>query len=156
MAMFGSGGAKDLDADDATPVMRDAAGTVIGSTVKVEGQFNSDDDVLIEGEVVGTITTTQDLTVGEGARIEGDVRAANMYMSGEVHGNLVCEGHLQLADTARIFGDIETNILSVETGAVLQGRCVTSSTPEAQAETRPTEPADEATADESEDETAEE
>lgn len=149
MAMFGSGSQKGESTTqvDAAPVVREAAGTVIGSTVKVEGQFNSEDNVLIEGEVVGSITTTQDLTVGEGAHIEADVKAANMYISGEIKGNLVCEGSMLLTRTARIYGDIETGILSIETGAVLQGRCTTSATqametpktPEKKEETEDTE-----------------
>jgi cytoskeletal protein CcmA (bactofilin family) len=27
--------------------------------------------------------------------------------------------------SARVYGDVETNIISIETGAVLQGRCTT-------------------------------
>lgn len=129
MAMFGSGSTKKggpIQATTATPVARESAGTVIGSTVRVEGQFTSEDNVLIEGQVHGTLTTTQNLTVGSNARIEADIHATNMYISGEIHGNIIATGSVQLTSTARVYGDIETSIISIETGAVVQGRCTTS------------------------------
>jgi cytoskeletal protein CcmA (bactofilin family) len=99
--------------------------TVIGATVAVEGTFHSEDNMLIEGSVTGTLRTTKNLTVGKGAHIKADVAAANMYISGEIRGNLTATGSIQLAASARVYGDVETNIISIETGAVLQGRCTT-------------------------------
>ncbi len=98
--------------------------TIIGPTVKVEGAFASDDNILIEGHVIGTITTTKNLTVGVGAQIEADVTAANMNIAGKVKGNLHASESIQLTSSAEIVGDIETNIISIETGASVQGRCV--------------------------------
>ncbi len=98
--------------------------TVIGPTVKVEGTFESQDNILVDGVVMGSLKTTKDLTVGKGARIEADVMAANMHIAGEVHGNLKASGSMTLTNSARVYGDVETGIISVEVGAVLQGRCV--------------------------------
>ena len=103
--------------------------TVIGTTVIVEGTFQSQDNMLIEGSVTGTVSTTKNLTVGKNAHIKADVSAANMTISGEVRGNLTATGTIQLASTARVYGDVETNIISIETGAVLQGRCTTGAQP---------------------------
>ncbi len=101
------------------------AETIIGPTVKVEGTFESDDNIQIEGQVVGTIKTSKDLTVGTDAKIEADVTAVNMHISGEVRGNIHASGTVELMSSARIHGDIETQIISVQTGAVVQGRCST-------------------------------
>lgn len=100
--------------------------TIIGPTVKVEGTFDSQDTILVDGVVMGSLKTTKDLTVGQGARIEADVTAVNMHIAGEVHGNLKASGSLTLTSSARVYGDVETGIISVETGAVIQGRCVAS------------------------------
>ncbi len=99
--------------------------TVIGPTVKVEGTFNGEDNVLVEGMVVGTLHTTHNLTVSDQATIEADVTAENMHISGTVKGNLKASDTITLTKSARIYGDVETNIISVETGAVIQGRCIT-------------------------------
>ncbi len=100
------------------------AETIIGPTVKIEGAFESTDNILVEGEVIGTLKTTKDLTVAEGAKIEADIMAGNMHISGHIIGNIHVSGKVQLTSTAKIIGDIETDIISIETGATLQGRCV--------------------------------
>ena len=121
MAMFTKGEEKM----NTPEVANDRPDTVIGATVAVEGTFHSEDNMLIEGSVTGTLRTSKNLTVGKGAHIKADVAAANMYISGEIRGNLTATGSIQLAASARVYGDVETNIISIETGAVLQGRCST-------------------------------
>ncbi|MFH1426478.1 MAG: polymer-forming cytoskeletal protein [Candidatus Kerfeldbacteria bacterium] len=118
-AMF----SKEEDGEAPSMATSGSAETIIGPTVKVEGTFQSDDNILVEGEVVGTLKTSKDLTVGSDARIEADVEANNMHISGEVKGNLKALGAVQLASSAKVYGDIETEVIAVENGAVMQGRC---------------------------------
>lgn len=99
------------------------AETVIGPSVKVEGNFASDGDVVIEGQLTGTLKTSKNVRIGTAARIKADVEAANILQSGEIRGNVKCLEKLQLKSTAKIFGNVETNILSVEEGGVLNGKC---------------------------------
>ncbi len=98
--------------------------TVIAASVKVEGDFQSQGNVLIEGVVEGSLKTERDLRVGERARISADVAAANATVAGEVRGNLIVSERLELEATARIFGDIRTKTLVVANGATLNGRLV--------------------------------
>lgn len=121
MAAMFSKEAEDTQVNDSTA----GAKTVIGPTVKVEGTFESEDNILIEGEVVGTVSTSKDLTVGKDARLKADVSAANMNISGEVHGNLNATGTIELASTARIQGDMKSTVLTVESGASVNGQCTT-------------------------------
>ncbi|MEK7211672.1 MAG: polymer-forming cytoskeletal protein [Patescibacteria group bacterium] len=99
------------------------AETVIAAGVRVDGNFNSRGNVLIEGIVKGSIKTDRDLKIGEKAKIYAAVAATNIYVSGEVQGNIKATGRLELAETARIFGDAEVKILVVAPGAVLNGKC---------------------------------
>ncbi|MDO8581530.1 MAG: polymer-forming cytoskeletal protein [bacterium] len=97
--------------------------TVIGPSVKVEGNFRGQGNVIVEGVVHGSLKTDKDLTVGAGAKISASVIAANAKISGEVRGTVKIKGKLELTETARIFGDIETETLSVAPGAILNGKC---------------------------------
>jgi len=119
---------------------REAAGlepeTVIAASVKVEGDFQSQGNVLIEGVVEGSLKTERDLRVGERARIAADVSAANATVAGEVRGNLVVAERLELEPTARIHGDVRTKILVVSSGATVNGK-ISMGTEQA-AEERPT------------------
>ncbi len=97
--------------------------TVIGPSVKVEGNFRGQGNVIVEGVVHGSLKTDKDLTVGAGAKISASVTAANAKISGEVRGTVKIKGKLELTETAKIFGDIETEVLSITPGAILNGKC---------------------------------
>src|SRR5688572_13732162 len=96
--------------------------TVIAASVKLEGDFQSQGNVLIEGVVEGSLHTERDLRVGERAKITADVSAASAVIAGEIHGNLVVEERLELESTAQIFGDVRTKVLVVASGASMNGK----------------------------------
>jgi cytoskeletal protein CcmA (bactofilin family) len=98
------------------------AETIIAASVKVEGDFTSQGNVLIEGVVEGSLKTERNLRVGEKAKINADVTAANATIAGEVRGNMNVTEKLELEPTARIFGDVKTKILTVSAGAEVNGR----------------------------------
>ena len=102
------------------------AETVIGPSVKVEGDFKSDGDVLVQGIVNGSMKTKGNLRVEEGARIKANVEAANASVAGEIAGNVAVKDSLKLSGSSKITGDIITKILSIEPGAVLHGHCSVS------------------------------
>ena len=98
--------------------------TIIGPSVKVEGNFIGSGDVIVEGTVSGLLKTAKNLKVGEQAKIKADVEAENVFTSGEIRGNLKVRGKLEMKASAKIYGNVETNVLSVEPGAILNGKCM--------------------------------
>jgi cytoskeletal protein CcmA (bactofilin family) len=100
-----------------------AAETVVGPSVKIQGDLNSEGNIRIEGQVAGKVHTTQSVHVGEAAKIAADVQAGNAIIAGEVQGNIKVSGNLILQSTARIAGDIACSILRVEDGAQFTGKC---------------------------------
>ena len=99
------------------------AETVVGPSVKIQGDLNSEGNINIEGQVTGKISTSQGVFVKEGAKITADVAAGNAVIGGEVIGNLKIIGHLILQSSARVNGDIACQILRVEDGAQFTGKC---------------------------------
>jgi len=117
--MFKSEENKRLNKDDIE--------TIIGHTVKLEGDFVGDGDVIVEGIVNGNIATNKFLRVGENAQINAEISAQNAFISGEVNGNLKISNKLEVTSTAKIKGDIEAAQISIETGAIFNGKCQMSS-----------------------------
>lgn len=99
------------------------AETVVGPSVKIQGDLNSEGNIKIEGQVSGKVKTSQSVFVVPGAKICADVLAGNAVIGGEVQGNLKISGHLILQSTAKILGDIACQILRVEDGAQFSGKC---------------------------------
>jgi cytoskeletal protein CcmA (bactofilin family) len=95
--------------------------TVIAHGVRVEGEFISQGNVLVEGDVQGTLQTAGDLQVGTEAKIRADVTAKNAIISGEIRGNVNIAGKLDLMESASIIGDVTAEVLSVAAGAQLNG-----------------------------------
>lgn len=127
-------------ASDIRPTASSAApsgsATVIARGVKVEGDFASQGDVVIEGEVHGKIASAGMLTVGSEAVIKADVTAEEASISGLVEGNVHIKKQAVLRATARIKGDLTAEHITVEAGASLDGRVQIGVTPSAKMESK--------------------
>ena len=100
-----------------------SAETVVGPSVKIQGDLNSEGNIRIEGQVTGKVKTSQSVFINQGAKISADVLAGNAVIGGEIQGNIKILGHLFLQGTARVTGDISCSVLRVEDGAQFSGKC---------------------------------
>jgi cytoskeletal protein CcmA (bactofilin family) len=100
------------------------AETIIGPSVMVKGNFNSSGNIVINGVLKGGVKTAGNIYIGDHANITADLEAKSARIGGEVKGNLKIEGSLQIVSTAKLFGDIECALLSVESGAIINGKIV--------------------------------
>jgi cytoskeletal protein CcmA (bactofilin family) len=114
---------KDVKKEGMPGFARDGQETIIGPTVKVEGDFVSEGNVLVLGVVSGSLKTRGNLRVEKGAKIKADVEAANAAVFGEIKGNVTIQDRLELGASAAIDGDIVTKVLSIEPGAIVNGHC---------------------------------
>ncbi|MBI5222508.1 MAG: polymer-forming cytoskeletal protein [Candidatus Magasanikbacteria bacterium] len=103
-------------------VSPDEVETVVGPSVRVEGDFASEGNIVVKGIVSGSVKTSKVLTVEKGASIFANVRAGNAAISGNVKGNVKVGDRLDLSDTAQVAGDIDCRVLSVAPGALIQGK----------------------------------
>ena len=57
------------------------AGSVVGAGLIIEGEFTSDEPVLVEGTVKGTLTTSEAVSVGVDGVVEADVQALSISVA---------------------------------------------------------------------------
>jgi len=98
--------------------------TVVGPSVKVEGDFSSEGNIVVKGIVSGSVKTSKLLTVENGAKIFANVSAGNAIVSGGIKGNVKVIDRLELTETAQVHGDIYCKVLSVAPGAIIHGKIV--------------------------------
>ena len=99
------------------------AETVVGPSVKIQGDLNSEGNIRIEGQVTGKVKTSQSVFASKGSKIAADVLAGNAIIGGEVMGNLKISGNLVMQASAKVNGDISCSVLRVEDGALFSGKC---------------------------------
>lgn len=91
--------------------------TIAEGTV-VTGNITAVSDFDIYGELKGNFTSEASLVVGETAKINGAITAANVTMKGTYEGDLIVSGLLTVEEQASVKGTANVGLLSVKEGAV--------------------------------------
>lgn len=96
--------------------------TVIGHSIRIDGQLIGDEDVRIEGDVTGTIKLMNNkLTVGSNGKIHAEVYAKSVTVSGVVDGDLYGSERVNIEKSARVHGNITAPRVILEDGARFKG-----------------------------------
>ena len=95
----------------------------IGKALVVQGKVISTQDLIIDGQVEGTIELgNHGLTIGAGAAIKADLVARTITISGAVTGNVTATEKVDLRATGVVDGDIAAPRLVMAEGAIIRGR----------------------------------
>ncbi|MGA8939754.1 MAG: polymer-forming cytoskeletal protein [Acidobacteriaceae bacterium] len=96
--------------------------TVIGREIKFRGEISGSTDLLIDGQVNGTIRLTgARVTIGAEGRVHATISAQDVVVAGLIDGEVRATGRVELRDGATIQGDVCAARLSIEEGATLHG-----------------------------------
>ena len=102
------------------------AETIIGESVLVKGNFESNGNLIINGSLEGEIKTRGAVLVGEKSKKNANISAQEMMVKGNIVGNLSVSEYLAIGESAKILGDIECSQISIERGAEINGRVIIS------------------------------
>ena len=107
------------------PISEEAvvAETIVGHSVKIEGDLISEGDIKIDGQVTGKVKTSQSLFIGPTAKIEADVEAGSATVAGAIVGNMKVKDLLVVLQTGNLTGDVDCGKLAIEEGAYFSGKC---------------------------------
>ncbi len=102
------------------PTSRDAA--VIGPSIHIDGDVRGEEDLLIEGEVSGTLNLKNNsLTIGPQGKVRADVYANSIYVDGYVEGDLYGSERVNIRKSAQVKGNITSPRVNLEDGAKFKG-----------------------------------
>ena len=97
------------------------AETIVGASLKVQGDLKSDGDIRIEGEVQGSIITKGNVFIGGQASVEATIQAGSAQIAGKVMGDVSVSKRLELQSSARLKGNISAAELVIQQGAQFNG-----------------------------------
>jgi cytoskeletal protein CcmA (bactofilin family) len=95
---------------------------VIGASIQIDGHLRGQEDLIIEGEVNGTVNLASNtLTIGNQAKIKANVFAHTVHVDGTMEGDLYGAEQVVIRKTARMKGNITSPRVSLEDGASFKG-----------------------------------
>ena len=89
--------------------------------VSIKGTVKFSNELVIDGEVEGTIDSTGTLTVGEHASIRGQIKSRSVKVRGAVEGDIIASERCELQAGCTLHGDIEAPRLVVDEHATFCG-----------------------------------
>jgi cytoskeletal protein CcmA (bactofilin family) len=97
--------------------------TNIGPAITISGEISSEEALRIDGNVTGQIHLREaELTVGQTARVEADVRGTRVLVLGTVTGNIHASERIELGATSNVNGSLSANKIVIVEGARFTGR----------------------------------
>ena len=106
--------------------------TIIGETIRVDGNLLITKSVRVDGILNGNIIQSDGaeatVAIAKNAVVTGDIRAHHVVISGKLIGNVLSQSIVELLDTAEIKGNVNYLTLSMEIGAKIQGQLTQMST----------------------------
>jgi len=97
--------------------------SVIGPTMDFKGELSADEDLIIEGQVEGSIAHhNKHLTVGRQGRVKADIHASSVIVLGKLIGDIHSEGSVTLSKGANVQGNIFCGRIVMEDGARFTGK----------------------------------
>ncbi|MFN0104087.1 MAG: polymer-forming cytoskeletal protein [Bryobacteraceae bacterium] len=94
----------------------------LGKSVLVKGQIVSKEDLVIDGNVEGSVEAQEHrITIGPNGRVVANVKARDVVVLGLLKGNIEASGRVDIRKGANLVGDIRYAKISIEEGADLRG-----------------------------------
>mgnify|MGYP001482817476 FL=1 len=97
--------------------------TLISSGTTLKGDINSNNDLRIDGTIIGNINSSAKIVIGASGVVEGDISGNQADIVGKVSGNIRAKELLQLQGECSVTGNLYAGKLLVEPSATFNGQC---------------------------------
>jgi cytoskeletal protein CcmA (bactofilin family) len=87
----------------------------------IKGDISTREELLVDGEVDGTLESQSLLTVGPKGKVRADIKAREVVIFGSVHGNIEVAEKIAIRGEGSLVGNIRTAGISIDDGAYFKG-----------------------------------
>jgi len=109
---------------------------VIGASMTIKGDIRTREELLVDGEVEGSMESQSLLTVGPNGKVRANIKAREVAIYGSVRGNVEVTEKLSIREQGSLIGDIKSAGISIDDGAYFKGS-IDITRPEPKVTTRP-------------------
>jgi cytoskeletal protein CcmA (bactofilin family) len=97
-------------------------GAVIGRSIKIKGDVKGDEDLLIEGDVSGTVELKNNsVTIGAEGKVQANIYARVINVEGSTEGDLYASEMISVRASANMHGNLVAPRIALEDGARFKG-----------------------------------
>jgi cytoskeletal protein CcmA (bactofilin family) len=101
---------------------REGKESVVAAEITITGTNVGTGHVRIAGRFEGDVHIEGNLSIEEGAKLTGGIRANSVAIAGEVEGNVDHAAKVELLSTGVLNGDLKAGTLTVAAGSRMRGR----------------------------------
>lgn len=93
----------------------------IGPSMHIKGEISTHEELLVDGDVEGSLESHSLLTVGPNGKVRANIKAREVVVFGQVRGNVEVSEKIAIREQGSLVGDIKTAGISIDDGAYFKG-----------------------------------
>ena len=95
--------------------------SILGPTLRFKGELSTAEDLVIHGQVEGTVGPAPKVTIGPEAQVKAGVTADVIIVEGRVEGDLKAGVSITVRPKANVRGNLEAPVINISEGATFNG-----------------------------------
>jgi cytoskeletal protein CcmA (bactofilin family) len=95
--------------------------SILGPTLRFKGELSAGEDLVIHGQVEGTVGPAPRVTIGPEAHVKAGVTADVIVVEGKVEGDLKAQTSVSVRPKANVRGNLEAPVVNIAEGATFNG-----------------------------------
>ena len=100
--------------------------SVIAQGTIINGDFSTNENLRIDGSIIGNVKCEKRLVIGDKGMINGKIEAAEIAINGKMLGEAISKGIISLGPKSVAEGKIQAIALTVDEGAIFNGDFIIS------------------------------
>ena len=96
-------------------------GTVLGEKTRYVGRIDTDEPLLILGQVDGEVKSSNEVQIGETGDVKATILARSIVISGRVTGECTASDRLEITASGRLSGAFKAPRVAIADGAEFKG-----------------------------------
>ena len=89
--------------------------------MSIKGEIRSREELIVDGEVEGTLESQSSITVGPNGKVRSNIKAREVIVYGSVRGNVEVAEKIAIREQGSLVGDIKAAGISIDDGAYFKG-----------------------------------
>jgi cytoskeletal protein CcmA (bactofilin family) len=93
----------------------------IGPSMHIKGEVRLREELLVDGDVEGSLESESLLTVGPNGKVRANIKAREVVIFGSVRGDVEVTEKIAIREQGSLIGNIKTAGISIDDGAYFKG-----------------------------------